>query len=198
VAAIQALTEFIGTSQASTMSEFITEVDCATAQLRAHTNCCISVSAGCELFTRFVTRTASESTEDFSTFRHKLVDKIRSFGERSLRCREKIAELAMDFIQDNTTILIHSYSRVVMMLLFRAAAMNRRFTVFVTEARPTSRGFKAVQALQEHGIPATAILDAAVGYYIEKVDLVLVGAEGVVENGGIINQVLHYNVLNLF
>ena len=33
------------------------------------------------------------------------------------------------------------------------------------------------------------ILDAAVGYFMGRMDLVLVGAEGVVENGGIINQV---------
>ena len=33
------------------------------------------------------------------------------------------------------------------------------------------------------------VLDAAVGYIIEKVDLVIVGAEGVVENGGIINKI---------
>ncbi len=78
--------------------------------------------------------------QDFSTFRHKLVEKIRTFGEVSLRCREKIAHLAMDFIQDNMTIMIHSYSRVVMMLLIKAAQMNRRFRVIVTEARPTSRG----------------------------------------------------------
>lgn len=123
------------------MSEFIAEVDEATNALKEHTTRCISVSAGCELFTRFVTRTASESNEDFSTFRHKLVQKIRSFGERSLKCRERIAELAIDFIQDDAVIMIHSYSRVVMMLLLKAAAMNRRFQVLVTEARPTSRGY---------------------------------------------------------
>ena len=33
------------------------------------------------------------------------------------------------------------------------------------------------------------ILDAAVGYVMEKVDMVLCGAEGVVESGGIINKV---------
>ena len=46
--------------------------------------------------------------------------------------------------------------------------------------------------LQSHGIPATVILDSAVGYYIQKVDMVIVGAEGVVENGGIINQIGTY------
>ncbi len=39
------------------------------------------------------------------------------------------------------------------------------------------------------GIPVTVILDSAVGYYIERVDIVLLGAEGVVESGGIVNKV---------
>lgn len=47
----------------------------------------------------------------------------------------------------------------------------------------------AVEALRKAGVPASVILDAAVGYYIQQVDMVLVGAEGVVENGGIINQI---------
>ena len=34
------------------------------------------------------------------------------------------------------------------------------------------------------------ILDAAVGYVMEKIDMVLCGAEGVVESGGIINKVI--------
>lgn len=43
--------------------------------------------------------------------------------------------------------------------------------------------------LVKAGIPVSLTLDAAVGTVLEGVDLVLVGAEGVVENGGIINQV---------
>ena len=37
------------------------------------------------------------------------------------------------------------------------------------------------------GINCTVILDAAVGMILEKIDFVLLGAEGVVESGGIIN-----------
>lgn len=33
------------------------------------------------------------------------------------------------------------------------------------------------------------MLDSAVGYIMDKVDMVFVGAEGVVENGGIVNKV---------
>lgn len=48
--------------------------------------------------------------------------------------------------------------------------------------------------LEKSGIPCTVILDSAVGYIMEQVDMVMVGAEGVVESGGIINKV---NSLNL-
>lgn len=43
--------------------------------------------------------------------------------------------------------------------------------------------------LQALGIPCTVILDAAVGYIMERVNAVMLGAEGVCENGGIINKV---------
>ena len=43
--------------------------------------------------------------------------------------------------------------------------------------------------LVNSGIPCTVILDSAVGYIMEQVDCVMVGAEGVVESGGIINKV---------
>ena len=43
--------------------------------------------------------------------------------------------------------------------------------------------------LKNNGINSTVIIDAAVGYIMEKVDMVLVGAEGVAESGGIINKV---------
>lgn len=44
------------------------------------------------------------------------------------------------------------------------------------------------QELQAEGIECTLILDSAVGYVMETVDLVFVGAEGVVESGGIVNR----------
>lgn len=51
-----------------------------------------------------------------------------------------------------------------------------------------------VRDLATHDIEAELILDAAIGYIMEKIDLVLVGAEGVVASGGIINKVGVFNV----
>ncbi|EMP37075.1 Translation initiation factor eIF-2B subunit alpha [Chelonia mydas] len=48
---------------------------------------------------------------------------------------------------------------------------------------------KMAKALSKLNVPVTVILDAAVGYIMERVNLVIVGAEGVVESGGIINKI---------
>ena len=47
-----------------------------------------------------------------------------------------------------------------------------------------------LQPLLNAGIPTRIVTDSAVGVIMEEVDLCLVGAEGVMENGGIINKVI--------
>lgn len=43
--------------------------------------------------------------------------------------------------------------------------------------------------LTKLGVSCTLILDSAMGYVMEQVDMVMVGAEGVAESGGVINKV---------
>jgi translation initiation factor eIF-2B subunit alpha len=56
------------------------------------------------------------------------------------------------------------------------------------------QGIASAQALKQAGVPVTVVLDAAAAYVMERVDLVLVGAEGVVENGGIVNKLGTYGL----
>ena len=60
----------------------------------------------------------------------------------------------------------------------QAVANGKRFSVYVTEARPDSHGELTVKKLRDEGIQATLLLDAAVGAVMERIDIVLVGAEG--------------------
>lgn len=53
---------------------------------------------------------------------------------------------------------------------------------------------RAVQELQALGIPCQVVLDSAIGYMMDKVDVIYVGAQGVVENGGIINKIGTYQM----
>ena len=75
-----------------------------------------------------------------------------------------------------------------------AASQGKHFEVVVTEGRPATTGSKVAEQLIRSGIPCTLVLDSAIAYKMLDIDLVLVGADGVVESGGIINQIGTYQI----
>lgn len=84
--------------------------------------------------------------------------------------------------------MTHGYSRVVFSVLKYASQKDKRITVISTESRPQNNGLLLASRLAEEGIPVTLISDSAAAHMMDQVDLVFVGAEAVVENGGIINN----------
>lgn len=91
-------------------------------------------------------------------------------------------------------VLTHARSRAVLETLILAAKSHKRFHVYVTRSSPDNTGEQMCAELKKAGIECTLILDAAIGYIMESIDIVLVGAEGVVESGGIINRVGTYTM----
>ena len=59
----------------------------------------------------------------------------------------------------------------------------------VTQSAPNNEGEMMVRELSDIGIPASIVIDPAVGYVMSRVDMVLVGAEGVTQSGGIVNKI---------
>ena len=70
-----------------------------------------------------------------------------------------------------------------------AAESSKRLHVYVTESSSDGSGRVMKADLDRLGIPNTLVLDASVGYVMSSVDFVLVGAEGVVESGGVVNKI---------
>ncbi|KAH3663442.1 hypothetical protein WICMUC_005968 [Wickerhamomyces mucosus] len=193
IAAIESLVTLLKIKQPSTSTELIKLLQDATETLKNSIPNAISLSAGCDLFMRFVLRN-THLYQDYESCRRHLVENGQLFLERSKESRRKIAETGYKFISDDDIILVHSFSRTVSTLLAHAAAKKVRFRVIVTEARPTLQGEAMAKILRSHNIPVSVIVDSAVGYVINKVDKVLVGAEGVAESGGIINHVGSYQI----
>ncbi|KAJ7155994.1 hypothetical protein C8R43DRAFT_998703 [Mycena crocata] len=192
LAAILSLTELCATSTAGTMFELVKALNEGADSLKQHSSNPISLNAGCELFIAFVTLFPHDSVS-FSDLKMELVKQGETYVRQALTYRRKIGELAVDFIKDDSVILTHSYSRVVMETLL-LAHRSKRISVFVTEARPRGLGVKTAEALTAAGIPCTIILDSAVAYAMENVDFVLVGSEAVVESGGLINAIGSLNI----
>ena len=93
---------------------------------------------------------------------------------------------------------MHTYPQSGPESLGNCPGTKKHFSVYITESQPDLSG-KMAKALCHLSVPFTVVPDAAVGYIMDNVDLVIVGAEGVVENGGIINKVgasvLHRSLL---
>ncbi|KAL7468473.1 hypothetical protein ACHAXS_008701 [Conticribra weissflogii] len=151
----------------------------------------IALSSSCELFLNHVTRSSSHLETATPHFQSQLLERGTRFVEFSLSSRDRISSVASPFVREGTTVLTHGRSKVVEAVLLRAARVEKkRFNVIVLEGRPDAGGAKTAKAYDEAGIPTAVVLDAAMGYVMEKVkvDMVLVGAEGVVENGGVVNK----------
>ncbi|WVR03967.1 hypothetical protein IAU60_000966 [Kwoniella sp. DSM 27419] len=192
IAAILALVELIEASTSSTVTGLANELTIGRQALIS-TQSSLGVRAGCQLWERFFA--LSMGGEDFPAYKRSLISQGRSFcAITAPQCREKIAEMAVGFLRDDCVILTHSYSRTVIQTILRAHKQHKRIRVYVTEARPGCLGMKTHQVLLANGIPCTVVLDSAVGYIMERVDMVLVGSEAVVESGGLVSSVGTYQV----
>ncbi|XP_055742933.1 translation initiation factor eIF-2B subunit alpha-like isoform X2 [Salvelinus fontinalis] len=179
VAAIRTLLEFLKRDQSETilgLRENLTQ----TIRRLEEADSSVAVSSGGELFLRFISLTSLEHP-DLSQCKKVMVERGELFLKKISLSRSKVAKLCHTFIKDGA-------------VLESAAADKKRFTVYVTESQPDSAGRQMADKLRNLNIPVTVVLDAAVGYIMEKVDLVIVGAEGVVESGGIINKIGTYQL----
>ncbi|XP_014245167.1 translation initiation factor eIF-2B subunit alpha isoform X2 [Cimex lectularius] len=193
IAAICTLLKFLKHDKSDTVQELVTKLKKAV-DVMLKTDCPITaVVSGSELFLRFITL----ATLDYSTFadcKKIMLHRGEVFLNKLKEARGKIAKLASSFIVDGSTVLTHSKSRVVLETFKEAAKENKRFKVYVTMSTPDNSGEQMADDLKDLNIPCTVIIDPAIGYIMEQVDMVMVGAEGVVESGGVINKVGSYTM----
>ena len=203
IAAIEALMAVLASSPATTIYESLDLLQNSTIALRQATPNWISLSAGTELFRRYLDTAfrqpgALGPGKDFGILRQQLLSNSKLFISRAKAARAKIAMHGFPFIPLYGTILVHGGSRAVSTMLCYAAEAGQPFQV-IQVAPPSDTDKQHSQAmlskLRSPEIPVAVIPESAVAYALAtEVDMVLVGAEGVVENGGIISRLGTYQV----
>ncbi|TKA33551.1 hypothetical protein B0A50_00386 [Salinomyces thailandicus] len=203
VAAIEALILGLANTPATTVSETLDLVSKLTEQLKQSISNPISLSAGTDLFQQYLISNLQRPSArgDFDSIRGHLVQNGRLFVERAKAARETIAGFGRRFVRDGNTVLTNGGSRVVGSLLRSAAESSNdrggrgsiRFRVIyvVSPASHTSNESESeanIRALRERDIPVATIPPTAIAYCMDTVTSCFVGAEGVVENGGVVNR----------
>ncbi len=95
--------------------------------------------------------------------------KITSFGSRITASSNKVMTI--------------SNSMLVREILISIADQKRRFEVFCLESSPPQEGKGFAEFLADHGIKTTLIADSQAGVFVQKMNLVLLGADRIYQDG---------------
>ncbi|KAI0396365.1 nagb/rpia/CoA transferase-like protein [Xylariaceae sp. FL0594] len=211
IATIEALIETLGASSATTAFETMKLVEAQSDRLRKSPTVAnpMAVRHGSDFFKQYLVRElrkfpssggATNEDQQFEEIRKHLLRNARLFATRAKDAREKIAVEGRHLIENKCTVLTHGGSRVVGTLLGRAAEgqPRRHFKVIfvISESRQTESN-KVVAALRAKGIPVATVPEGAAAHVMSQVDLVLVGAEIITAQGGIVSRMGTYQLAKL-
>lgn len=102
---------------------------------------------------------------------------------------KRIAEIGARRIRHDSVILTHCHSSTVTNLLKQAKREGKSFEVICTETRPVFQGQTTAKEMLEIGVKTSFIVDSAARFFMNEVDLVLVGADAITSEGNVINKI---------
>ena len=111
-----------------------------------------------------------------------------TFLARLQESQGKIAAVAQPFLGEGCVVMVHGRSSVVLAALGKEA-QTKEVRVLVTASSGTMQ-----KELEAAGLVCETVADLGVGAVMHRVDCLLLGAEGVVETGGVVNQLGSYTV----
>jgi len=118
---------------------------------------------------------------------NNLINQIKSSSE-------KIAKNFVKNVKDGYTILTHCHSGVAVAALKAAARdHNYKIKVYATETEPKLQGVKTARELAEAGVDVTLIPDSAVGFFMQDIDMVVLGSDAMRQEGNI-NKIGSYTI----
>ncbi|MEM4474434.1 MAG: S-methyl-5-thioribose-1-phosphate isomerase [Candidatus Bathyarchaeia archaeon] len=100
-----------------------------------------------------------------------------------------IAEIGSKRIRDGMVVFTHCHSSTVTNILKKAREEGKTFEVICTETRPLFQGRITAKELVEAGIKTTLIVDSAARFFMNEVDMVIVGADAITSEGNIVNKI---------
>lgn len=114
---------------------------------------------------------------------------VDDFLEKLRLAERKIVENGAHCVKPGTTVLTYCHSSLVTRILAHAHKTHaKRFNVVACETRPGMQGRITATELARAGIPVTFVTDNAVRSVVNECQLVLVGADALTAEGGVVNK----------
>ncbi|MGV9206393.1 MAG: hypothetical protein ACOC44_20495, partial [Promethearchaeia archaeon] len=127
-----------------------------------------------------------------------ILQNLERFRNIRKEINQKIEENFLNFSRNQvissgkaTKIMLISYSSTILKLLKKLK--NSNIEVYVLESRPLFEGRKTAKKLSDF-FQVHLIIDAALGFFIDSMDLVLVGIDSILKDGTLINKIGTYSL----
>ena len=186
IAAIKAIQGLASRSEAPTKKDFIRELTKAKDALFASRATEPLMRNAIRLVINRVDKSEEKNVK-------RLVEIVSLASEQFLgdleSSRKRIAEIGAKRIRSNSVVLTHCHSSTVTNLLKRAQYEGKVFEVICTETRPVFQGQVTAKEMLDLGLKTTFIVDSASRFFMNDVDLVLVGADAITSEGNVINKI---------
>ncbi|KAL2204823.1 nagb/rpia/CoA transferase-like protein [Sarocladium strictum] len=202
VAAIESLIALLNTVPSSTVFETLETVRIHSDLLKASVANPVPLTAGSDLFLQYLVSSLKEQDASFEAVRHHLLRNGRLFASRAVAARQGVAEAGWRFVKEGKCVLTHGASRSVTGVLEQAVknqGANFKVIYIRDDARPVESG-RVVKEMRQMGIPVAEIAEAGVAHVmalLRQVHMVMVGAEAVTQNGGIISRMGTFQIAQL-
>lgn len=131
---------------------------------------------------------------DLDRITKKIIEKrLIQFNSDSKNRLESLEVFFDNFLKENMNtplkIMLISYSSTIVNFLLKNKELN--FEIFISESRPLLEGQRVAEILSLH-FKTHLIIDAAIGTFMDEIDLVLVGVDSILINGSIVNKIGTY------
>ncbi len=183
-AAVEALADYARNLDASDPETFKREMQRAADILAGTRPTAVSLPNA----VRSVMR-ALDSFESVEAARDAVLARAAEFVDHSEHAVERIAEIGARHISDGDVLLTHCNSEAALGCILEAHRQGKEIEVYATEVRPRGQGLVTIRTLNDAGIRTNYIVDSAVRYFINDVDLVVVGADAIAVNGAVVNKI---------
>jgi ribose 1,5-bisphosphate isomerase len=129
------------------------------------------------------------SGDDVPSLRRAAVDAAAEFREQLDAAQDRLGRIGANRLRDGDVVMTHCHSTDALACVEAAVDQGKDVAAVVKETRPRKQGHITARQLREWGVPVTLVVDNAARRYLDEVDHVLVGADSIAADGGVINKV---------
>ncbi|WP_418285988.1 ribose 1,5-bisphosphate isomerase [Halorubrum sp. DTA46] len=127
--------------------------------------------------------------QDADELRDSVISASEEFVRQLDRAQDDLGRVGANRLADGDTVMTHCHSTDALACIEAAVEQGKSISAVVKETRPRQQGHITAEQLRDIGVPVTLIVDSAARRYLNEVDHVIVGADSIAADGGVINKI---------